>query len=218
MPGDDWVRRCEKCDQNVYNLSALTRSEARRLLEERGGSVCTAFYRRTDGTLLTQQCPSSVRRLWTRMAAGAIGLGFALPAAPHPGGACPTSRATYQDEPCETTQLEVVVSDASGAVIPGAVVTLKQGDVETAGTSNEAGRVLRDKVTPGVYGLKVVCQGFRSFERNNLEIMQGRRHLVYVTMEVGSVGGYASYDPGLFDNTVRRSVGSLWRLVKQLWT
>jgi hypothetical protein len=58
MQGDDKVRFCDQCQLNVYNLSAMGRDEAeeyaRRHEKER---VCLMFYRRADGTVLTQDCP-----------------------------------------------------------------------------------------------------------------------------------------------------------------
>jgi hypothetical protein len=36
MAGDERVRFCDACGKNVYNLSALPRAEAERLLVERG--------------------------------------------------------------------------------------------------------------------------------------------------------------------------------------
>ena len=39
QPGDEWTRHCDKCDQNVYNLSAMTAREAEALLELYLGAV-----------------------------------------------------------------------------------------------------------------------------------------------------------------------------------
>jgi hypothetical protein len=68
MAGDDRVRFCGTCAKNVYNLSAMTREEAERLLVQTEGRVCARLYRRTDGTVLTTDCPvgeerKAVRRL-----------------------------------------------------------------------------------------------------------------------------------------------------------
>lgn len=63
MLGDDRVRFCLSCEKNVYNLSAMTREEAERLLQERaGGELCVRFYRRADGTIMTQDCPVGAKR------------------------------------------------------------------------------------------------------------------------------------------------------------
>lgn len=63
MLGDDRVRFCLSCEKNVYNLSAMTREEAERLLQERaGGELCVRYYQRADGTIMTQDCPVGARR------------------------------------------------------------------------------------------------------------------------------------------------------------
>jgi hypothetical protein len=61
MSGDDRVRHCARCDRNVYNLSEMTRADAERLVAEREGRVCVRFYRRSDGTVLTADCPVGAR-------------------------------------------------------------------------------------------------------------------------------------------------------------
>ncbi len=63
MLGDGRVRFCTSCDKNVYNLSAMPREEAERLLQERiGGELCVRFHQRADGTILTEDCPVGVKK------------------------------------------------------------------------------------------------------------------------------------------------------------
>ncbi|WP_428266497.1 hypothetical protein [Haliangium sp.] len=58
MSGDERVRHCQRCDKDVYDLSALTEAQAEALLREHlGGSLCVRFYRRADGTVMTSDCP-----------------------------------------------------------------------------------------------------------------------------------------------------------------
>ena len=76
MTGDGRVRFCESCEKNVYNLSAMARDEAERLLAEREGSICVRLYQRADGTVMTTDCPVGVkRRLRRRTAIALAGLG-----------------------------------------------------------------------------------------------------------------------------------------------
>ena len=63
MVGDDRVRHCNQCGKNVYQLSAMTRAEAEALVQDRMDDMpCVHFYRRSDGTMLTQDCPVGVSR------------------------------------------------------------------------------------------------------------------------------------------------------------
>jgi len=61
MRGDRWVRHCDKCRQNVYNIEALSRDEARRLIANREGRLCVRIFRRPDGTVATDDCWSRLR-------------------------------------------------------------------------------------------------------------------------------------------------------------
>jgi hypothetical protein len=91
MTGDDRVRRCGACDKDVYNLSAMPRDEAERLLAERVGSICVRLYRRADGTVLTADCPVGARKKRVRLGvlaaagAGALAASAALYAEASPG-------------------------------------------------------------------------------------------------------------------------------------
>lgn len=64
MRGDDVTRFCGSCRKNVYNLSAMTRTEAEAFLATRQGGAelpCLTWYRRLDGTLVTADCPTAKR-------------------------------------------------------------------------------------------------------------------------------------------------------------
>ncbi len=67
MIGDERVRHCNDCNLNVYNFSAMTEREVARLLAARQGRLCGRFYRRADGTMLTQNCPVGLRRVTLRI-------------------------------------------------------------------------------------------------------------------------------------------------------
>ena len=62
MKGDERARHCAKCDQTVYDLSALTRDQAESLIREKNGSLCARYYKRADGTILTKDCAVGARR------------------------------------------------------------------------------------------------------------------------------------------------------------
>ena len=66
MAGDDRVRHCGGCSQNVYNISDMTQKEAELFLQENGTGNCMQFYRRADGTIMTDNCPVGLRALRNR--------------------------------------------------------------------------------------------------------------------------------------------------------
>lgn len=87
MHGDDRVRFCDLCKLNVFNISALSRHDAEQLIIEKQGKLCVRYFQRTDGTILTQDCPRGIarlrhafRRLLFRGAAACLSLFAALTA------------------------------------------------------------------------------------------------------------------------------------------
>jgi hypothetical protein len=80
MVGSDKVRFCASCQKNVFNLSGMKRDEALDLLRATEGRACVRFYRRADGTVLTEDCPVGVALLVKKakratLAAAAVSLG-----------------------------------------------------------------------------------------------------------------------------------------------
>jgi hypothetical protein len=59
--GDARVRFCRQCRQNVYNVEAMSRVEAHRLITAREGRVCVRILRRPDGTVVTADCWARLR-------------------------------------------------------------------------------------------------------------------------------------------------------------
>jgi hypothetical protein len=122
MSGDAQVRFCGDCKKNVYNLSAMAAADAERLLQERAaGEMCVRLYRRTDGTVLTEDCPVGVKRKRRRkivfgvasagaMAAAAAGTFF--------GGATTGKIKTVQERPHVMGGI-VAVDDGLGTIEMG---------------------------------------------------------------------------------------------------
>ena len=63
MNGDERQRFCSHCQLHVYNFSAMTKAEVEGLLRNAESRVCGRFYQRTDGTMLTQDCPVGLRAM-----------------------------------------------------------------------------------------------------------------------------------------------------------
>ena len=68
MIGDERARFCGQCELNVYNLSAMSTLEAESLIARTEGRLCVRYYRRKDGSIITQDCPVGSRRLKVRAA------------------------------------------------------------------------------------------------------------------------------------------------------
>ena len=61
MVGTDRVRYCGQCNLNVYNVSSMTKIDAESFILRNEGRLCIRFYRRADGSILTEDCPVGLR-------------------------------------------------------------------------------------------------------------------------------------------------------------
>lgn len=78
MIGTDRVRFCGQCSLNVYNLSALSRDEAEAFIATNEGRLCVRFYSRTDGSILTKNCPVGLQVIQRRVSQVAKAAGAAI--------------------------------------------------------------------------------------------------------------------------------------------
>jgi hypothetical protein len=91
MSGDDRTRFCDHCHKQVFDVSAMPREEAERLVCEKAGSMCVRFARDARGAVITlDYAPPRRRRkwpLWTGVGlvaalAGALGIYARTPPKP----------------------------------------------------------------------------------------------------------------------------------------
>jgi hypothetical protein len=111
MAGTDRMRFCHVCQETVYDLLAMTRNEAENLIRQSNGKTCVRLYRRSDGRVLTRDCPvglQAARRLRLALAtvatcwlallawgAALIGLNFASESDRH----VPTYKVSPRERP-----------------------------------------------------------------------------------------------------------------------
>ena len=81
------------------------------------------------------------------------------------------------------------VTDASGAVILGAAVSLTNNNtaVSDTTTTSQVGQYLFGFVLPGTYTVKVEMEGFRAFEQQNILVQTRADITVDAKLEVGAV-------------------------------
>lgn len=113
MSGDDRRRFCAPCGKEVFNISAMTLTEAEDFLASRfGRSACIQLFFRADGTAITRDCtvgrPRAPKlRLAVSLAAAAAAAGLAFSTA--------LSLASRDEAPKEATR----VYGGGIAVAPG---------------------------------------------------------------------------------------------------
>ncbi|MGO8735326.1 MAG: TonB-dependent receptor domain-containing protein [Terriglobia bacterium] len=84
--------------------------------------------------------------------------------------------------------LSGVVTDASGAVVPGAAVTLTdvQKGFKYTTTTNATGNYLLRPLPPANYSLTVKVSGFKTFAQNGIVLAVNQSAEINVSLEIGS--------------------------------
>jgi hypothetical protein len=178
MTGDDRVRFCDLCNLHVYNLAELTRTEAESLIANSEGRICARLYRRSDGTVITKDCPVGLRAL-RRRAAKVAGVVFAasMSLVGSVAGQKPASKdkSSCQKQVRITRKVDTgsmdtgvvggTVLDPNGAVVAGAKIRITDRKTRKSydGVSNGEGHFLTEVVRPGSYDISIQSLGFKRF-------------------------------------------------------
>ena len=186
MNGDDRVRFCHHCHLNVYNISALSRSETESLIASTEGRLCARLFRRADGTVLTKDCPVGLRALRRRVAKktaaifaaivslASIALGQQDSSKNGKTGCIPQTKITRTKSTSKANEkaLSGTVLDQIGAVIPLAKVKLINSEAKETReiTTNEDGRFEFTPVAAGNYSITIESAGFKSLEITSLSV------------------------------------------------
>jgi hypothetical protein len=89
----------------------------------------------------------------------------------------------------QSAQLNGIISDASGAIIPGAKVLVTNIDtgVSRSGASNETGNFVFTGLAPGRYRVEVTREGFRSAVIESLSLDVNQASSIRIMLNVGQV-------------------------------
>jgi hypothetical protein len=191
MIGDERIRHCAECNLNVYNISAMTERQAMQLIAgKQGQRVCLRFYRRADGTVLTRNCPWSLRamtRKISRLSAAVLTAIMSVTIAvakgkPHPA-TCECSQSQQKE-----SGIKLTVVDQHGAVIPKAAITLtnQPGKEAITGLTGDSGEWSRSGIAAGRYQITVTYPGFRTFS-SFIEVEKGSLLGLKVKLPVADV-------------------------------
>jgi hypothetical protein len=164
MKGDDRVRFCSECKLNVYDFSALTISEVEQLLARTEGRLCGRLFRRSDGTVLTRDCPSGFRATVRRLSriAGAAFSAMAF------GAGLATAQSRQELPSTSLVQIDslnngivIEVVDPRSTVIPNARVLIlgEAGEHLAEGITDSNGRFVSTNLEPGFYVIRIESDG-----------------------------------------------------------
>jgi hypothetical protein len=199
LAGDDRKRFCAQCGLNVYNISAMTKTEAESFITNAEGRICAKIYRRADGTILTRDCPvglRAVRKKVSRATAAAFSALVSLF-----GG----TMTFAQQQPKDGSRIDVQrtlrrygraaiegrVFDMLRFEIPNADVKVisEQTKRETSVRANDSGRFQFTDLEPGVYTIQVDSPGFVRLQFSGLKLGEEESLSLDVTLKVGEILG-----------------------------
>lgn len=84
-------------------------------------------------------------------------------------------------------QIGGTITDAAGAALPGATVTVTGRTGTRTATTNESGIFRVDNLDPGTYTVKVEQTGFRGAVANNVTVFVGRESTLNLKLEPGEI-------------------------------
>ena len=184
MTGDDRVRSCEQCSLRVYNISAMTRTEAEALIANTEGRICARLYRRSDGTIITKDCPVGLRAIRLRVAkvAGAVIAAIISICSSVAGQRPSKDKSSCQQQVRITRKVAVsaidegavagVVFDPNGAVVVGAKITISNQKTKASRetVSDDEGRFKFANLAPVSYDLTLTQNGFKKLELKSVTL------------------------------------------------
>ena len=95
--------------------------------------------------------------------------------------------ALVQAQETTTGSIAGRVVDAQGLAVPGATVTVTTPQGPRTFTTDSDGAFFAPFLTPGMYEVKVELQGFRTLDRQNIEVRLGQRVELSLPLQVGSL-------------------------------
>ena len=195
MPGTDQVRHCGQCNRNVYNFSAMNRRQAEALLRETEGRLCARLYRRSDGTILTENCPAGLRAIGRRVsrvagaAMSAVATLSSATAAQFPMFPIPSALREAR------SSVTGLVRDATGQGISNAEVVVSRAgsELKLATTTDSLGHFRVESLAMGSYTVRIQSKGFNSFTKQ-LILRPLQECKVTATLLVGTLGEMVEVD------------------------
>lgn len=210
MQGDDKSRFCGSCEKDIYNLSEMTRREAKKLILQSKESVCVRLEKDTHGKVKTlkRQLHQITRQI--PIAAGVLSASLAFAASadaqrkPPPIPRPPLGRLVFNKDVLDaksTSLISGTITDSQGAVIPNAEIALfdAKNKVVQKAKSNEEGFYEIKNIKAGIYKLEIKTTGFKKFVQRKLQIKTDEKKELPISLEVESitvtVGAFAFIKP-----------------------
>ena len=175
----------------------MTAAEVETVVANHEGRLCARMYRRSDGTLLTQDCPVGLRailrqkvRRVSQVAGAALSAAMSVSFASAQAVTPPTqNRSSLVQIDSQGTRITVVVKDELGAVIPGAdvLVVSERTRQKAVGVTDGNGRFSCSHLLDGPYTVTVSRLGFAASTFSHVDATNHSLGILPVTLHVATV-------------------------------
>lgn len=199
MIGTDKVRFCEHCNLHVNDVSAMTRAQVMRLITRSSDRICVRYVEpRPNSSLKPREQLYRIGRRVSRIAAGAFTASLSLSSAAAQTQTSPdiqftaVSMRTAKNSAVSHEKpgaLFGVVTDPTGAVVPGASIKLvnKTEHISFTMNSNRNGTYEFSVLNPGTYSMTVEGRGFDRQELPELVLEEKDSREINVRLELPSI-------------------------------
>lgn len=194
MKGNDQVRFCDHCDLHVTDLSALTHYQAMRLVERSRGRLCVRYKQTASGEILTRESKRlhQLGRRVSRLATGAFTAAISISTAAAQTSSeipQPVTAAKVLSSAAEGGDISGVVTDPSGAVVPGATVTLTNRKTSLAHVyvTREDGAYKFTLLETGRYSIEAEAPSFAKGEYTVVDLRPGLNEKVDFNLRIPEI-------------------------------
>jgi hypothetical protein len=220
LTGNDRVRFCGECNKNVYNFTAMTRSEAENLIRETAGNICARIIRDVEGFVVTAKSPIGLNLIPLRaskIASAVVATALSVSsvsAKPQPhNGVNIVQQADQEsknkaevaaDQKENSATLKGTVFDTAKAVIVGAEVKVinKNTSIEYYSKTGEDGTFVFPEIPLGSYIIEVTSIGFKKYVLEGYNLRANKKVQLDMALQVGTMGGPLLIDPAKLDPSV----------------
>lgn len=193
MIGGDVSRFCKHCEKDIYNISAMTRQEAKKLLFQSKEKVCIRMEREPDGKIKTlkKQLHQITRQM--PLAAGVLTASMIL------SGVTNAQETKVESSKITITQtadknskptISGTITDSNGAVVAGMRIVLRNTKDNSTrfATSNDDGFYEFLDVAVSTCEIVISSQnGFQAFVKNDLIIENNTNLELRIVLKSGDV-------------------------------
>jgi hypothetical protein len=195
MAGDDRARHCLKCGLDVFSISEMTSMQVAELVRRTDGRFCAKLYRRSDGTVLTKDCPVGVRtrrQRIARMATAALATvlsAFSFSVAQKDSKDKIDAAKLHPlvtAEKGDVLSLVGTVMDPNGAVVPGVKLILRERskNIEIKTGSDADGMYSFPLKVSGIYELIAEAPGFKRQRVENIRVEIGSKTELNIELSI----------------------------------